>query len=336
MANVNIKQLKKPVETTIMLHSADPKLSLNHIEYWLPVLENSKVVFSVLLRDKASFKKVKSKHPSLQLLYAKSPVDVETVVNAQPNLKTVLYPSNMAKNIHLLRFIDLKHVFIGTKHSDRLSKINKSYRAYDEIWVSSQSQIDKFHIALDETRHLQFKIIGKPWLKETFKRTYNRGKEDTICYLYDNEDLPYELFAFMKQEARSRHIIYSRNKSTSKLIDSLKKNELSTLKLEKSEDIFFYASDLKYIIVTPNQVSQFLLALDVPIFVFVEEDTECMELQLPKECLYFFSNAEKLKSLAKSVEANDELREKREYFSEYFLGKSMTKQDVFYKEIKSE
>jgi len=334
MINVNIRRLKYPNQTTVMLHSADPKLTLNHVEYWLNPLINSGVKFSILVRDMDSFKKIKSKYPYLQLLYAKSPVDVETVVVAQPNLKIVLYPTNRAKNIHLLRFIELTHIFIGTKHSDKLSKINKSYRAYDEIWVSGQAQIDKFKEAIGDTRHLEFKIIGKPQLLDIFLDTKSKIN-DACLYLSDDDDFILELGQYILNTKGLKHIFYSKNKLLNNLSKTVGMKDGNLISLEAYNDIFLFVKKIKYMIVDIKSIERYLLAFNVPIFIYLPKEItiDSLELDIPKECLYFFSDNESLRIILEKLSDNDALQEQRTYASQYFLGKNETLERNFYKEI---
>ena len=335
MINVNIRRLKYPDQTTVMLHSADPKLTFNHVEYWLNPLNSSGVKFSILVRDMDSFKKIKSKYPHLQLLYANTPVDVETVVNAQPNLKIVLYPSNMAKNIHLLRFIELTHVFIGTKHSDRLSKINKSYRAYDEIWVSGQAQIDKFKESIDDTRHLEFKIIGKPQLIHLFMS--DKKESNAYLFLSDTEDFLLNLNTSFSKIDNQQHYIFSKNKKVSDLIRRVTSQNKGLIELKNFEDIYWLSDQIKYIICDIDYVDRWLLAFDIPIFVYTKNDIniEVLELDISNECLYFFSDKKDVNKIMGSVKEKDILREKRVFMLEYFLGREATLSNIFLRELKN-
>jgi len=333
MIDVNIKRLKYPDQTTVMLHSADPKLTLSHVEYWLNPLNNSGVKFSILVRDMESFKKIKSKYPQLQVLYANTPVDVETVVNGQCNLKTILYPTNRAKNIHLLRFIELTHVFIGAKHSDKLSQINKSYRAYDEIWVSGQAQIDTFKDAIGNTRHLKFKIIGIPQLEHVF--VSDKKQSNAYLYLSNNEDFLLSVNKFISEIKNQEHFIFSKNKKLPELKRIIRAKNKSLIELKNFEDIYWISDKIKYIICDINYIDRKLLAFDTPIFVNISKkiSIDSLKLDISKECLYFFSDAKALAKILEEISSNDRLYKKRNYFSEYILGKKETIERNLYKEL---
>ncbi|QDD68120.1 hypothetical protein C6V80_09725 [Caminibacter pacificus] len=94
---------------------------------------------------------------NLNIIYAKSPQDVEDIVNKK-NLSTIFFSTHSSKNIHILRFNNLKHIYIGNK-SNEFIKYNKSFRAYDEIWVPNEASIDYIYKTF-EKRHLIIKNIG--------------------------------------------------------------------------------------------------------------------------------------------------------------------------------
>jgi len=331
MINVNIKRLKYPDQTTVMLHSADPKLTLNHVEYWLNPLINSGVKFSILVRDMDSFKKIKSKYPHIQLLYANTPVDVETVVNAQPNLKIVLYPSNMAKNIHLLRFIELTHVFIGTKHSDKLSKINKSYRAYDEIWVSGQAQVDKFKESIDKLGGLIFKVIGKPQYINFFLTKSEDLKKDILFILSSKKSI----FSFsnildaLLLDSDDTYIVETNDKMLITHFQKFSKHKHTRLIRADLESITYLP---KYIVSDFDKVNRFLLLSQSPILVFVPKsiNIDLLEIDLPRECFYVFSNAEDYLKTIKELEHNDSTKDSREYWLNNYFSPKET-QEFFFK-----
>ncbi len=149
---LNIQSLKESEDTLIILHLSDKKEDLANLEFLLPILQQSNIGFSILTREKKSFNKIKKMYPNLQILFAKSPVDVESAINAQQNLKVVLYAANTAKNLHLLRFNSLQHIYIGLS---KFNDIDKTYRAYDEIWVHRNSDYDKILRSTIDLRHLK-------------------------------------------------------------------------------------------------------------------------------------------------------------------------------------
>ncbi len=328
--NYNIKYLKKPSETTVMIHSADEKLTINHVEWWLPVLKESGINFSILVRDKENFKKLIKKYPFLQILYAKSPVDVETVVNAQPNLKVVLYPTNRAKNIHLLRFINYKHIFIGTKNSDWLSKINKSYRAYDEMWISGEYQYKKVLSELEDLRHLKLIKVGKPQIKNRLKKT----KAEDIAYLpsLDNNEFSsfYKILHNFKQDIKVKIL-------NDKIDDSIIKefniiNHKNNFKFVRDKSLFEEELIFSKAIITdlPN-LDIWLFSYDKPVFIYLPQGEKFIHKKIPEEIVTTFSNIDTL-----SLKEDEKIKENREKFVEDMFGKSFTMKNLFIAKLKEE
>ncbi len=324
----NIRYLRKPNKTSVMLHSADPKLTLNHVEWWLPVLQESNIIFSILIRDEASFKKLVSKYPFLQILYAKSPVDVETVVNAQPNLKAVFYPANRAKNIHLLRFIELKHIFIGTKNSDWLSKIDKSYRAYDEIWISGDRQHQKIEDEVEELRHLKLIKVGKPQMKDRLQEV---EVENSIAYLPSLENST--LSSFYKILHHFNHVPLKviHEKMSDKLI-----NEYRVVTQNKDtkfiRDKNFFDEEIvssQAIICDLSRLDIWTLSYNKPIFLYLPKGEKFLHKDIPSDIITIFSDIDEL-----NLEENTTTKERREKFVEDVFGKSFTLKDEFNKNLK--
>ena len=320
---VNIRYLRKPKKTTVMLHSVDPKLTLNHVEWWLPIFMQSNIVFSVLVRDIENFKKIKSKYPFIQILYAKSPVDVETVVNAQSNLKVVFYPANRAKNIHLLRFIELKHIFIGTKNSDWLSKIDKSYRAYDEIWISGDNQYKKIVENLNELRHLKLVKVGKPQIKDRL----NYKNYDAIAYLPSLENNEFSSFFKVIYFFKNKQIKVINEKVSDKLINEYRAvSQRESIEFVRDKTLFDKEIiSSKLIISDLLRLDIWIFSYDKPIFLYLPKGEKFLHKEIPVEIVTVFSDFDEVNGL----EEDEKTKEKRKAFIEDVYGKSFIIEDVF-------
>ncbi len=337
MADYDIKRLKSPKNTRIMLHSADPKLTVDHVTFWLEHLVDMGEPFSILVRDMGSFKKLTSRFPRLQICYAEAPVDVESVVNAHESLNVVLYTSNMPKNIHLLRFNHLRHIFIGTKNSDWLSSFNKSYRAYDEFWAGGEFVIDRFKEAIPHTAHLKFHIVGKPQLQEIFKKEQNSRKG--LVLLFDSdESILYKVYGANRFFSEDIHILNKINKSTeNKLKDILKvqssRNNISFYEKNMIEGLVKTAS---YLITDIKNLTPYLLAYGIPILLYQPEKHKIDLPHYPEieSSLYLWHDAEELEAvLGKLAEGDDELKMIREEMADRFFNFKFTLNNEFAKRI---
>ncbi len=334
----NLEKLNKHVKNIYMIHLVDSKLNKNHLSYWIEVFEKSEQNFSFLVRDEKSFGELIQLYPQHQILYASTPVDVETIVNAQPSLKVVFFPLNAAKNIHLLRFNHLKHIFIGTKHSDQLSVINKSYKAYDEIWVSSQSMVDKYNENFENLGHLQLKIVGKPQLKNVFLESEKMVQKDTIILnIANSNSLFVNQLSVLLLTLKSHHFsIFINDNTIFRRLKEFLQGYLLNSNLYLNNSMFdLLIAQSKYIITDVDNISIFYLAYNQPLIVYVPEDIEkdTLRLDIPHDALYLFSNKDEFLDIIENID-KDILKSKREYYAEYFLGKQATLDDEIYKKLK--
>ena len=334
--NLNISRINSSKPAKVMIHSAHEKLTVGHINYWISTFVDSNVNFSILTRDIGSYKKLIKLFPKYAILYAKTPLDVETVISKQKRLEKVFYMVNMAKNIHLLRFNHLKHVFIGSENSDQLSIVDKSYRAYDEIWVSSQSQIDKFKKTIENIGHLKFPIIGKPQLKNILLKTEDKNKTDNILYLPDTTDIKESFLTYLGeillQIIDYSTFIYLNNKIYIQYTKQFSLDNSLDITLFQNRELFSnIAFDSDFIILDIPNIKVTLLAYNIPLIVYLpkEQDIEELEIDILPEALYFFSNHKELLQIIKDLKEIDILRDKRDEITEYLIGKKETLEDNF-------
>lgn len=90
--------------------------------------------------------------------------DLERVLPA--SVKIALYPSNVARNNHLIRLPGIVDVFIGHGDSDKGGSATTLSRIYDEIWVSGPAAQDRYRVARVGVRDEQIRQIGRPQLQE--------------------------------------------------------------------------------------------------------------------------------------------------------------------------
>jgi len=324
-------------DTKFVLHLSDTKTYKGHVEYWYDIFKESSMNFTLLAREESIFKNLMELYPDDSIIYAKTIGDLEQAFTILYKTKVIFYTINsVTKNLDMLNITSvekIKHIYIGSKHSDILSKINKSYRTYDEIWVSGQAQINKYKEVIGDTRHLKFKIIGKSQLEYLF----SSDKEQSNAYLYlsDKEDFLLNINKFISVIDNQQHYILSKNKKVSDLIRRIRSQNKSLIELKSFKDIHWVLDQIKYIICDINYIDRWLLAFCIPVFVYVPEDIniDLLELDIPKESLYFFSDAKELEVIIQKVNNHDTLKEKREYFTEYLLGKKEVIEKSFEREI---
>ena len=118
--------------STVVIYSGEKINGYEHLKYWIPEFLKAKVIFTVMVRNKELFDKIKNEYRIVNIYYAKSSYDVDQVLSKLNKLKTIFYLSNTANNIHVLAFNEYKHIFIGTENFDRDAQVTQMLKAYEE------------------------------------------------------------------------------------------------------------------------------------------------------------------------------------------------------------
>ncbi len=355
-----MEALESNTSQRIMLHGGAGKSSIGHLRFWIPIFESANIDFVILTRDMVVYDSLCEAFPLCSVVYAKTPLDVEEVLHKLSSLKALFYTSNAGKNIHLLRFNHLKHIYIGSKNSDYLSKITKFYRAYDEILISGEGMMQKFKREKIKLGHLTFVRVGKPHLKhlfeqkrvshEAFKLTYLptwEGKNESLnlsslpllsAFLYTIQSFNLSLSVKLHPKTAKR------DKSLSSLSEKIEEVARSlTLEVNQHNDKdktteadnFIWNSDA--IICDLETLSLEYLAMDIPIFLYIpmSKNIEAFLDRGYEKYTYTFSSIEELSQKLQGIIAGkDELKSFRKEAMEYWLGREETLAEKFIDHLK--
>jgi len=347
---IDISQLNIFHKIKFMLHTGEQESRINHIKYWLPEFMKTNIEFCVLTRNEKVFKELSKEYKSVTILFATAPLDVEQVVNKIQTLASVFYTSNTGNNIHLLRFIEYKHIFIGSENSDRDSKITKFMRSYDEIWLSSDAVIDKIKTEID-IRDLKLIKIGKPQLKNILSQ--KREKVDNgILYIPSDEStkedndfsslkiLPSIISKLGENNLKFDFFLNKNIGKRDKRFLTLEKEIVESAYQQNIEAKFHseLSDDLivknKYIICDITTFNNKLLASGSIILLYIPDDKIIENYTIDKymsyDFIYTFSSVEELSIHFFNIKnGNDSMKKEREKGIEYWLGCSETKDSVF-------
>ncbi|EAV9535460.1 hypothetical protein FFG91_09225, partial [Campylobacter coli] len=164
---------------TILIHTGENlKVGYGHLLYWLPEFFKSEIKFGILVRNKDLYKTIKNEYRTISVFFAQDSLEVESVLNKFANLKAIFYMSNSSNNIHLLRFNEYEHIFIGNENYNRDMQTTKVLKAYDELWLQSQSIIEKIKCSIKDINNMKIVKIGKPQLKNVLN---NEQKKSILC-----------------------------------------------------------------------------------------------------------------------------------------------------------
>ncbi|WP_246842239.1 CDP-glycerol glycerophosphotransferase family protein [Leclercia sp. W6] len=164
-STLDISHIRLFSQVAHLLHTGEGVKCAFHLELWVGEFISSGQPFAILIRNQELYKWALEKYPYLDIVYAKTALDVESVLSKLPFLKAIYYFSNTGNLIHTLRFNIYQHIFLGHGDSDKAASAHKFFRVYDEIWVAGQAHIDRFKNANFNVEHIKFVKVGRPSLK---------------------------------------------------------------------------------------------------------------------------------------------------------------------------
>jgi hypothetical protein len=317
-----------------------------------------------MVRNYELFQIIVEKYPQLTIIFAKVDKDVGYYLDQLVFLKACFYPSNTGRNMHLLKFNKIKHIFIGHGDSDKTASAHKYFRVYDENWVAGKAHIDRFVNEGFDFSGLESVEVGRPNLKETLEISKisweNRfDGQLNLLYLSTWEGVYQEqnyTSVYMIEEFFNKNLIEfdhlkiklhpwvgRRDKSLENFASTL--DELLSLKgvdytiYDKTTPVEELIKQSNIFICDISAVISESLAANGPIFVYIPKDKD---IKLTKSKMsyadytYTFSTLDELIEQIEDViiNKNDYLAKRREEAMEYILGRDETLADTFIEKLK--
>lgn len=294
-------------------------VGFNIISPWLSYLEGYKENFVLLVRNHDLFNKLKSQYKGFNIAYAKSPTDVEDLFNEINGLKNICFVSNTANNIHLIRFIEYKHIFIGHFDEDRQPSLHKYFKAYDECWFYSSVKMNMFEQILSPS-HLTIKVVHHP---ERVLKCDNDFK-NIIYWALDNDEVISSSLFSLKRICNLGFLdkkylnVYVENNDKSVVDIFLQRYKIPSF----NNHLLLKMSDIIIMDYAFDKVEQ-ALQLGIPVVIYMpidyrkfysEEDCQIIEL------CYQFKDIEDLDKLLGNIVLNDTLKKCRLKFIENHYG----------------
>ena len=144
------------------LYFSGGRQTIYQADMWLPVLARLDRPAVIIMRDRWLVGQLgRTSVPVVCIDEQGDLADFEL-----PTVKAVLYPSNNAKNIHMLRNRGMAHVFVGHGDSDKAASSNPFSKAYDEIWVAGQAGKDRYLHAKVGVHPEDLRAVGRPQLAD--------------------------------------------------------------------------------------------------------------------------------------------------------------------------
>lgn len=284
-----------------------------------------------------------------------TPLQVERIIAAAPNLKGVFYPSNNGVNLHIIRHSQLRHIFIGHGDSNKVSSASKIFRLYDEVWTAGQAHIDRFSIISGDYKSISFKIVGQPWMQDWLKDLPKDSEGINQSWLYlptwkgffhdtsyssldSNINIPKTLVELLGNSLDGFIKPHPKvSKSNLTKLQSCVKNEnltilppLSSIRKSLTKSTVFVVSDISAAVTE-------CLYLNVPIFLYIPSSSafDFKKISSDFNYCYNFSTENELKKLITDVilYGNDTLKHDRAVNLSYLVDIQKTVNGEFYDKI---
>lgn len=323
----------------------------NHLNMWLPLLISLRVPFLLIVRDQKLYAWVLKNYSSVDVAFAKSAGDVGEVVAMTEGVSLALYSSSTGNNIHLVRFEEIKHCFIGHGDSEKAASAHKALRMFDEIWVASQAHIDRFHNKAFNTQGLDFLKIGRPTLIHALNQSstpWNERGEAKILYLptwegsnYMNDYSSVRMAKQILEIASKKETVHAklhpltgaRDKSISNaqdLINSSFRENIDVSVIPFNISLLDIYDKYNIFICDISSVVTECLALNAPIFLYYPKNVEiemAASNMIFEDYCYVFSTIEELEvALDRVISGDDYKKEARDKAVDYFIGINETKE----------
>ncbi|MFF5211385.1 CDP-glycerol glycerophosphotransferase family protein [Streptosporangium sp. NPDC000396] len=145
----------------VILYFSGPNDSAYQATMWLRPLERIDRPAVVVLRERDMLKVLGE--TSLPVVCIPVAADLMSF-SAFRTARVCLYPSNVGKNIHMLRLQGMRSVFVGHGDSDKEASFNPFTKVYDEVWVAGQAGRDRYLRAQVGVRDEDIHEVGRPQL----------------------------------------------------------------------------------------------------------------------------------------------------------------------------
>ena len=338
----NDSYFEKVNNSEFILLTGDGKNGLNHLRYWVPEFIKAQVKFSILVRNVELLRLVQREYRLVNVLLAKSALDIEATLTKFTSLK-----ANPANNIHVLRFNEYKHIFLGSENSDRDAQVTKVLRAYDELWLSSQSSVDKLKSKIN-IEDLTIKKIGKPQFRK-MQDSVDKKNQKTVLLLvssqknvYSNNNIltqlvgnfpkDYNIKIVLEQSLDNKNLLFKNLKT--QLVEFVLINKINCHIYDNfNKDLLL---DVDYIICDINNYQQELLAENALICMYTPDGINLEDMSENKYISFNgiskFSTEKDLQDIFSQYE---KLYRRQKDFSEYWIGISYMENDEFTKNLQN-
>lgn len=156
----SIDQWLREYRPTVVLYFSGSKESAYQVNMWLDTMAQVDGRPLVIMRER--FLVTQLDETAVPVICVPSATHLMNLDLSM--VRVALYPSNVGKNIHLLRVPTMKHVFIGHGDSDKIASVNPYSKVYDQVWTAGRAGRDRYAMADVGVRDEDIVEVGRPQL----------------------------------------------------------------------------------------------------------------------------------------------------------------------------
>lgn len=155
-----VNQRVAALRPEVVLYFSGSEASAYQVNMWLSTLDRLDRSTLIVLRERRNLPLLGATRTPVVCI----PRTVNFLDFGLPGMRVALYPANVGKNIHLLRTLGVRHVFIGHGDSDKTASFNPFSKVYSEIWVAGPAGRDRYLRASVGVRAEEMVEVGRPQL----------------------------------------------------------------------------------------------------------------------------------------------------------------------------
>jgi len=164
----------------VIFYCTGAKGSVYQLNQWIPVLEKCEKRVLVLVREQHYLTGILK--TSLPIGHARAMGAIDSFLSSSS--RVVLYPANAAKNVNMMRWSELTHVFVNHGESDKFVNVSKFLRCYDKLYVAGQMAIDRVGEAGLAIPESSFALVGRPQTDISLSIVDSEVNKEALTVLY--------------------------------------------------------------------------------------------------------------------------------------------------------
>lgn len=279
---------KNPNLTPIVMHHTGPATSLYQAKMWISTLEKLGPNISIVVREKSHL--TLKDYTTIPVYFIPDGQDLSNLC-IRKHVKVILYTANIGKNIHIVRNIGIKHVFLGHGDSEKSASAHNVFKMYDHAFVAGDAHIERFKRNGIKLPDEYFIKIGRPSInsinevspKESVKRntvlytpTWEGAHLDShYSSIYKSQEIIDTLLNLGLDVIFRPHPLTGINDKKAKIIlDEIRRKYASNVKIniDNSTNIYTQMNNSKFLISDISSVISDYLYFNKPIFLYINDE----------------------------------------------------------------